>query len=515
MLGLQHPRHETDRKAKEPLTLVHVSLSHPGGVPSGFRPAKVFTRQRVSPFVAKQCCPLWVAAMIAGLWTQASAGLPARSPSELADRLAAAESRLVDADLEIDVKYFDTGPDGALVPTPYWSRLRWVFRAPYGTRLYQEETYAKPWREGPSPIAYARVITAFDGSVARQLWWDADTEVGIAQAQPSGAVSRSADEARRLTGAEGYRLLTSLAYGVALSAVVRETHGVAVDSVEVPEAGRSVYRIQIPAQGAGKSDELFYVDPERGFAIVRWEALTDHDPSEVWDLLDPIVSEVAPGVWLPVEAWRYTWAGPRASSRLVSACHFTVSKVAVNSGVDDSLFTIDFPPGTPVLDRDTGRSFIAGHRDEELDALMQEQTRTARQALAKVQQGQDPDPPALDRVPQADPRAPSSPAEAGPASRRTRQLAGLALGLGAMGLLGLTGFVFGRAARFRKAKIAAGLLASAGLLAGAVAAATPGRPRASSPPTTQPVSWADATRIEQALSRGQGYAVVVGPANRP
>lgn len=388
----------------------------------------------------------------------------------LADALAQAEGRVADLDVHLAVEYFDAGPDGALAVSPHWSRIRWAFKAPYGAKLYQEEVASKPWIGGVQDVAFFRTITAFDGTLSRQMSWFGYKEEELASAQPTGLIRAGVDPVLKVAAVEGYRLMTLWRHGVPLSHVISANERVLVDAIDDAQLGKTLCRVQIPEGAtteAGKvaGPEVIFLDPARGYSIVRIELPTGREAPALNAAFDHIeLLEVATGVWVPAEGWYYIYG----REGVVRAMHYTVTNAAANSGLEDAMFAVSFPATTTVLDMRSGQSFIVGYTPDEMDSMVRAQAETARRAVASLAQGRTPEIPIVETVPAGeaakwgDESAPS-------AFPRRSWLAACALGIGALCVLGVAFAGGPRRSRLTKARRTGGALVGAIMLLCAVA----------------------------------------------
>jgi len=123
-----------------------------------------------------------------------------------------------------------------------------------------------------------------------------------------------------------------------------------------------------------------WIDPEAGFAV-RFFEKRRRDPTsgamttEV-DLRSSHsdLRKVAPGIWLPYQLVTVKYARPlkgSTQSNIVEDRHDIIAvRLCVNDDVPDSLFKLDFPPGTIVSDEIRGVSFTIGKNGEELDQVI-------------------------------------------------------------------------------------------------------------------------------------------------
>jgi|GEM_PF-2447396 len=309
------------------------------------------------------------------------------SVAELAERLAGIEARVSDLELEVFVAGFTQSAEGQLQPSPCYSSIRWSFRAPYGQFFYMDETAGKEWIGGPRPIAFIRNMCAYDGRNSTSLSYygrdPLELQRAICENRPiSGSISKELDPYLK-TFVEGYQLGLPWRGTRTLSDLLSHAAKVEVREVSLPEFSNPVYRVFIPFDAAiGDPPQCLYLDPTRDLAIVRWEHVRGADDTdtrkEVFECR--ALAEAITGVWLPAEA---TYRDFR--TRPIEVREFTLTDVRINRGLDETRFSIEFPPETLVTGRRNGRDvYRIGFTPAELDRMMQVQAKMARQALAKA-----------------------------------------------------------------------------------------------------------------------------------
>ena len=134
-----------------------------------------------------------------------------------------------------------------------------------------------------------------------------------------------------------------------------------------PHDGHSVLVVETePVTRNGRDwNYRFLIDPTLNFAVVRRSQLIRFPPQKSWIEFDVIDShdhhEVAAGVWLPsrvqIRATDPTEQDARTGStpRLSWEWDVRNENWVVNPKVADSLFVLEFPPGTVVEDQVRGR----------------------------------------------------------------------------------------------------------------------------------------------------------------
>jgi hypothetical protein len=159
--------------------------------------------------------------------------------------------------------------------------------------------------------------------------------------------------------------MTTLFHEKPVSQVIGERHGKVV--ARTPHDGHSVLVVETePVTRNGLVwNYRFLIDPTLNFAVVRRSQLIRFPPHKSWIEFDVIDShdhrEVAVGVWLPsrvqIRATDPTEQDARTGSppRLSWEWDVRNENWVANPKVTDSLFVLQFPPGTVVNDQVTGR----------------------------------------------------------------------------------------------------------------------------------------------------------------
>ncbi len=110
----------------------------------------------------------------------------------------------------------------------------------------------------------------------------------------------------------------------------------------------------------GRRREVFYLDAERDYVVVRKVTFVNNRPE--WQLDVRYITHPVVG-WIPQD-WEYiirTGKGgqPRESGR------YKIAKVDINSDIPDTVFDLVFPPSTRVLDRSSGQEVQYIIRDDQ------------------------------------------------------------------------------------------------------------------------------------------------------
>ena len=91
----------------------------------------------------------------------------------------------------------------------------------------------------------------------------------------------------------------------------------------------------------------FFIAKSLGYMCIQYESIKDDQL--YWRGTATKLEEVVPGVWFPVEGLRDA-GGREGHMGKVQNNPFYVTSVAINSGVSDDFFELDFDSGTSVRD---------------------------------------------------------------------------------------------------------------------------------------------------------------------
>lgn len=304
------------------------------------------------------------------------------SVAKLAQQVAAAEARIRALDVRMTVinhEYEGT------IAGEYSSTVRWVFKAPFGSRFRLEQEGSKPWARGPQSTAHLSAVLTFDGTDSWQLSRSGLTPEDAQTAGAHGWISSGKEQGVAL--GEGYRDMTFWRYSRALSEVITSLPGTTVEFVDLDGVGQ-VYRVEIPWNGLTGDGmappETVYLDPTRGLAILRVERPTGEDGVFNSVLSVGKLIQAGPDIWLPAEGV-YELFG---SGNLRSFYLWRVDSLLVNMDPGEEVFNIDFPAGTVVNDARAGISFRVGFDAEGIDEAMEAQAKAAQSAVDRLAAGE-------------------------------------------------------------------------------------------------------------------------------
>ena len=146
-----------------------------------------------------------------------------------------------------------------------------------------------------------------------------------------------------------------------ISSILAQGNGRVV-GVETSDEWSLIVAEKVPVKHGAEYKTQFWIDPARGFAVVRRCAYARNDPNAKWFMQMEANSfnlkEVAPGIWLPsnVELKRQVFLERINAVRNVTEEKGRFTDWRVNQHVPDSQFHVNSPDGTPV--REIRRSRI-------------------------------------------------------------------------------------------------------------------------------------------------------------
>ncbi|HZL89561.1 MAG TPA: hypothetical protein VFB96_14450 [Pirellulaceae bacterium] len=124
--------------------------------------------------------------------------------------------------------------------------------------------------------------------------------------------------------------------------------------------GKPCLKLRAPPEAGGELVLFLFVDPTRGFVVLRLLLELNGRRSTQIDITyaeDPTVGWV-PSVWESVRDNEQGALGSRYSS--------TVAEYAINKPLSEKLFVIDFPPGALVVDGPSNLTYRIGSEGERL-----------------------------------------------------------------------------------------------------------------------------------------------------
>jgi hypothetical protein len=237
-----------------------------------------------------------------------------------------------------------------------------------------------------------------------------------------------------------------------LSSFLRQEEWVNIDTTVRDVDGFRTIRVDLlTGSRPGAEDTAVwarvYFSVDHAYTPVRYEHMTGGKAeSNKVSLAFEVTSlrEIAGGLWLPTSGCIRDPDQPRVSRFKVDG------EIAINQGLTDKDFDIEFPGGTVVQDELLGLSYVVKPSQQELDAWLENES-----AIAKIT-SRDRTVPAKDAMPvptdvktQTDTPRSTAPRERTPAARLGANHVKLAL-IASVALLGLVTVLFARKALLRK-----------------------------------------------------------------
>lgn len=222
-------------------------------------------------------------------------------------------------------------------------------------RRFRSEAFGTTFTDNVPPVKRPfRSTGAFDGTAAR-------TVQGIESI--FGMISPNQDIISQFMDP---RNLSTMYFGKKVSTILRE-RGVQ-DVQEQTRDGMQVLVIKTPERDAGQLwSYCFELCPSKGFALVKSAQIVRYPFSEsgfeFTHTTSEKLAEVESGIWLPSsvlhETYNYREEDAKAGTLppLQFRWQIDASDWVVNPDIEDSLFVIDFPPGTEVDDKITGQTY--------------------------------------------------------------------------------------------------------------------------------------------------------------
>jgi hypothetical protein len=202
-----------------------------------------------------------------------------------------------------------------------------------------------------------QVLGAFNGSEARSMQTRGSKTFRVGQIDPQRfGVSFRVDPLEFTTQYFGNPISFELLKPdtVCLGEDVWDGHPVQV--VEVQH--------EPPEKGADYCKSRFWIDPSRGFAVVKRATLARRSPDEKWaeyyraEGFDH--SEVQPGLWVPMRVHLETVNVQDKNveqGMILLSYKIQIKRWELNPPLGDSTFTFAFANGVHITDRISGRSF--------------------------------------------------------------------------------------------------------------------------------------------------------------
>ena len=323
-------------------------------------------------FAFATCAILWI--FIGLLSAMASEEQPSPvSAEELVSQIAMYEKKLLNLKVQSELRLERREPNSLKwQPTPvYTSCTAWFDGDPNGRARVDVHKEILEWEDGAAPYGEESYSTGFDGREGRTVHHRSGP-VGQTREYCRGDIFPEAPKMLRTnwlaesTGTgfstfflfdqfacpRGKRLSELLAYAISQAGtfpITWETLG-----------GTKCIRI-----GGGEPEvghEFLWLDPARGFALLRYEVVNITRDGRKWIVDSDTVTkltEAAPGVWYPTEAY-HEWSSP-GCERTDRRIRYRASEVVANDpNFDQSIFTVTFPAGCLIKDKINGVRYRAG-----------------------------------------------------------------------------------------------------------------------------------------------------------
>lgn len=145
--------------------------------------------------------------------------------------------------------------------------------------------------------------------------------------------------------------------------------------------------------GSAGIHSRIWLDPTYGFAVAKRESYGSDEQNHTYTRFRVEFSdfrEAAPGVFLPTTGRMIDF---REDGSRIAEKQWTEIKLDPNAVIDDSVFSLEFPNGTIVLDRATGEEYVhplRGIRPERID--VENVGRESLTALTELPQAEDTSP---------------------------------------------------------------------------------------------------------------------------
>lgn len=220
-------------------------------------------------------------------------------------------------------------------------------------------------------------IQVFDGRARRAAWGQGALSNGREGAGrfPMSVPLNPAELVTEFNGEPTSKYVASWKEGFALLPNVQWAEGAGVT--------REVLVLETAAHVGidGESRKAqFYVDSDRGFAVVRKAMLVLNRADQAWlvnsELLLKENTEVEPGIWLPrvLERTLY-YIFDNGQTHVATRITGGADEWSINGQFSPSTFVFNFPKGVAVNDETTGTLYIAGSVTDPLIAAQVEEGR--------------------------------------------------------------------------------------------------------------------------------------------
>jgi hypothetical protein len=217
--------------------------------------------------------------------------------------------------------------------------------------------------KGKATVRPLKAISTFDGTACRSVRGRDEGRIGLVTSSRSD-----------IFWILDPRQISTHYYDKLVSQIIEERGGRIVGSTQ--HNGRDVLVVETEpvARAQKKWNYRFLVDPALNFAVVKRSQLIQFPPSEKWIEVTSVTGydyrEASPGIWLPEHVVQTSFDPTEKDvrngndPRLSWEWNIQNTNWIVNPTVADSLFKLEFPPGTDVDDKVNGRVYkVAGVSD--------------------------------------------------------------------------------------------------------------------------------------------------------
>ena len=138
------------------------------------------------------------------------------------------------------------------------------------------------------------------------------------------------------------------------------------------EKFQGIQSLQVTTGNQEWGCETWWLDKSRNLALIGYEVVNVGENGQPVLVISDRITELvesSPGIWYPTEAVR-TRSILRAGGSIVRS-HFKASKVVANDpGFDESIFTVDFPPGYRIYDKVADIRYVRGPTPRQLQKML-------------------------------------------------------------------------------------------------------------------------------------------------
>jgi hypothetical protein len=309
---------------------------------------------------------------------------PALSGHELVSQIAMHEKKLLNLKVQSQLSVERRQPEShKWEPTPvYASCTAWFDGDPNGRARIDVHDQILEWKDGAAPFSQRSYSAAFDGRYGRTAYHRMGP-IGQTHESRRAVIFPQAPEilrSRWLARTTGAAFSTFFFFdqfpslrGKRFSDLLAQCLSQATPPTITWEVLGGTKCIRLTGGDPAGGHESFWLDPARAFALLRYELLNITKNGHKWIVASDTVTkltEAAPSVWYPVEAYHESMSDPN-SERTDIRMHYLASNVVANDpNFDPSIFTMTFPAGYFIEDKVNGVSYRTGSPLEELRQML-------------------------------------------------------------------------------------------------------------------------------------------------